>query len=154
MRTSDNKPTITTKYHIEVPTHTYGSEASVFKVFFGKHYLIWKGKKLLQACQFLAENIERYIRLQKDDETDYMYHVCNHIKKTRCIKANVVVLENEFTKEGSGVVNGYKMLISEQKWLDKAKGDALCLNNNSQAYIPSWVPQRDVDKFLSKCPVK
>src|ERR1043166_5273691 len=130
MRTSDKKPTITTKYPIEVPTQKYGSVASVFKIWFGKHYLIWKGKSLLQSCQFIAENIERYGRLQKNDDTDYLYHVCNHVKKTRCIKATVEVLESEFTKGDGTTVNAYKLLMAEQKYLDKAKNDPLCLNNN------------------------
>lgn len=150
MKTSNNKPTITTKYPIEVPTQTYGSVASVFKIWFGKHYLIWKGKSLLQSCQFIAENIERYGRLQKNDDTDYLYHVCNHIKKTRCIKATVEVLENEFTKGDGTTVNAYKLLMAEQKYLDRAKKDPLCLNNNEQAYISKWMLQSDVDKFLSK----
>lgn len=150
MKTSTSKPTITKKYPIEVPTQTYESVASVFKIWFGKHYLIWKGKSLLQSCQFIAENIERYIRMQKSDETDYLYHVCNHIKKTRCIKATVEVLENEFTKGGSTTVNAYKLLVAEQKYLNKAKKDPLCLNNNEQAYISKWMPQKDVDKFLLK----
>lgn len=150
MKTSTSKPTITTKFPIEVPTHRYESSPSVFKVFFGEHYLIWKGKSLLQSCQFLAENIERNIRLQKNDETDYLYHVIKHIKKTRCIKATIEVIENEFMKGESSVINAYKMLVAEQKYLNKAKKDPLCLNNNAQAYISKWMPQKDVDKFLQQ----
>lgn len=150
MKTSPKNPTITKKWPIEVPTNTYESVASVFKIWFGKHYLIWKGKSLLQSCQFVAENIERYIRLQKNNREDYLYFVCAHIVKTRCIKAHVEVLENEFTKGDSGTINVYKLLMSEQKYLDKAKNDLLCLNNNEQAYISNWMPKKDVDKFLEK----
>lgn len=150
MKTSTSKPTITKKYHIEVPTQTYESVATVFKIYFGKHYLIWKGKSMLQACQYIAENIERYIRLQKDIETDQLYHVCNHIVKTRCIKGHVKVLENEFTKGDAGTIDAYKILMAEQGYLNKAKNDPLCLNNNWQAYIPNWMPKKDVDKFLLK----
>ena len=149
MKTSSSRPTVTKKFHIEVPTHTYQSGPSIFKIYFGEHYLIWKGKSMLQACQMTAEGIERYIRLLKNDETDYLYHVCNHIKRTRCIKATVEVLENEFMKGESTVINVYKMLMAEQKYLDKAKKDPMCLNNNAQAYISQWMPQKDVDRFLS-----
>lgn len=154
MKTSTHRPTITKKYAIEVPTHTYQSVPSIFKVWFGKHYLIWKGKSLLQSCQFLAETIERNCRLQKNEETDQLYHVIKHIQKTRCIKATVTVLENEFTKPDTEAIQGYKLLVAEQKWLNSAKNDPLCLNNNVQAYIPGWISKKDVDKFLLKYPAK
>ncbi len=151
MKTSPSTPTITKKFHIEVPTHQYFSTAAVFKIWFGKSYLIWKGKSLLQSCQFIAENIERYIRLQKDIREDYLYHVCAHVVKTRCIKAHVEVLEHEFNRRGSEeTIDAYKLLMAEQKYLNKAKGDPLCLNNNEQAYISNWMPKKDVDKFLIK----
>lgn len=148
MKTSTSKPTVTKKWPIEVPTHTYESVPSVFKIEFGKHYLIWKGKSLLQSCQFIAENIERNIRMQKDDPADYLYHVVKHIKKTRCIGATVKVLDNEFTKGDTTTVNAYKLLMTEQKLLDAAIGDPLCLNNNAQAYISQWMPPKDQQKFL------
>lgn len=148
MKIYTDKPTITKKYPIEVPTQTYGSVATIFRINFGKHYLIWKGKYLLQACQFVAENIERYIRLQKNNPEDQLHHVAAHVKKTRCLSATVKVLENEFTKGDAGTVDAYKLLMAEQKLLDDAIGDPLCLNNNSQAYISNWMPEHDKSKFL------
>lgn len=147
MKTAINKPTTTKKFHIDVPTNQYLSPPAVYKVYFGKHYLIWKGKSLLQSCGYLAESIERYIRLKKNDETDYLYHVCNHIKRTRCIKASVEVIQTEFKKEDSESINGFRMLKLEQELLDKAKDD-LCLNNNAEAYIPKWVKQAHVERFM------
>lgn len=149
MKTSSTKPTVTTKFHIEVPTHTYGSPAAVYKIWFGQKYLIWKGKSLLQSCQFIAEGIERYIRLQKKDESDYLFHVCRHIKATRCQMGKVEVIDSEFLKGSSTVINGYKMLVVEQDELDKCSEDPMCLNNNEQAYIPSWVSDGDQNKFLT-----
>lgn len=148
MKTSTLKPTVTKKWPIEVPTQDYNSVASVFKVWFGKHYLIWKGKSLLQAAKFLAENIERNIRLQKDSDTDYLYHVVKHIKRTRCIIAKVEVLENEFTKGSTTAINCLKLLKAEQKYLDEAISDPMCLNNNEQAYISQWMPEKEAEKFL------
>lgn len=148
MKTKTNQPTVTKKYHIEVPTHTYDSAPTVFKVWFGKHYLIWKGKSLLQSCQFLAENIERYIRLQKNIDTDYLFHVCNHVKKTRCAKATVEVLGQDFTRRGTeDAIDGFKMLKMEQDLLNKAKKDPMCLNNNLIAYVSGWIAKKDVEKF-------
>lgn len=147
MKTKTDQPTVTDKFHIEVPTHTYLSVPSIFKVFFGKHYLIWKGKSLLQSCQFLAEGIERYIRLKKNDEADYLFHVCNHIKRTRGIKATVKVIANEFKKPDSEAINGFRMLKMEQELLDRAKKDPLCLNNNAEAYVPAWINNPHIERF-------
>ena len=149
MKTCTEKPTVTKKFHIEVPTHTYLSVPTLFKVYFGKKYLIWKGKSLLQSCETLAESIERYIRLQRNIDTDYLYHVCNHIKRTRCIAATVTVIENEFVRtiKGSESINGYAMLVAEQKLLNKAKNDPDCLNNNAEAYVPNWITAAHQEKF-------
>ena len=149
MKTSASKVTVTEKWHIEVPTHQYESIPTVFKVYFGKKYFIWKGKSLLQSCQYLAESIERYIRLQKNIDTDYLYHVCNHIKKTRSQLATVEVIDNSFVRsiKGAESINGYALMVAEQKLLDKAKNDELCLNNNEEAYVPAWISIAHKEKF-------
>ena len=150
MKLSSSEPTYTTKWHIEVPTNTYESIPTLYKVWFGQKFLIWKGKYLLQSCESLAESIERYIRLQKNDQEDQMHHVCAHIKKARCIKATVEVISNEYqrTINGSESINGYALLADEQKLLDKHRNDAMCLNNNIQAYIPKWITKAHETKFL------
>ena len=147
----DNSPTITTKFHIEVPTHTYpGSPTCVYKVWFGRHYLIWKGKALLQSADALATSIERYLRNQKDDPHDWMYHVCNHVKRTRCMKAKIEVLESEFIKKDTDtVIDVYKLLKTEQRYLKEARKDPLCLNNNKQAHISQWMDPQAVNRFLA-----
>lgn len=149
MKTSAALPTITRKWPIEVPTHQYESLPSLFKVWFGRKYLIWKGKSLLQSCEFLAEGIERYRRLQKNDETDYLYHICNHIQKHKVIKASVEVLDNSFIRHIKDLesINGYAMLVAEQKLLDRAKNDPDCLNNNAEAYVPNWMKVAHREKF-------
>ncbi len=153
MRTQGNTPTVTKKYHIEVPTHQFDStSAAVYKVWFGKHYFIWKGKGLLQSVTQLAESIERYIRLQKDERENFLYHVCAHINKTRCIKATVEVVETGFIKDGTETaIDCYAILKAEQKLLKKATGDQYCLNNNEQAYISQWMEKEcptEVQRFL------
>lgn len=147
----DNTPTVTTKFHIEVPTNTYaGSPTCVYKVWFGKSYLIWKGKALLQSAEALAAGIERYQRMQKDNPEDWMYHVCNHIKRTRCLKAKIEVLESDFIKKDTETaIDVYKLLKSEQGYLNKAKKDPLCLNNNVQAYTSQWMDPQAVGRFLA-----
>lgn len=152
MRTSDSKPTTTKKWHIEVPTDSYGSPAVVFKVWFGKSYFIWKGKSLLQSAQQLAESIERYLRLGKDEPADFLYHVCRYIKRTRCMSATIEVVGTDFIKDDTETaLDVYKLLKLEQALLNEAKGDVLCLNNNEQAYISKWMEEghrAEVNRFL------
>lgn len=150
MKTSTNTPKITSKFHIEVPTDTYvGSPACVYKVWFGKSYLIWKGKRLLQSAEMLAESIERYIRLDKDEPASWIYHVCNYIKRHKCTRAKIEMEASDFIKPGTTeAIDGYRLLKCEQALLDEAAGDPNCLNNNEQAYIPGWINPDDSNKFL------
>lgn len=153
MNTSKTQPTITSKYHIEVPTNDHMSPPSVYKVWFGKSYFIWKGKSLLQSATWLAESIERYLRNDKNDTDSYLYFVCAHIRKTRCIKATIEVVDSDLIREGTAhSIDVYRMLKVEQSLLDEATAheDKKCLNNNFQAHIPKWMEQEapaDVVKF-------
>ncbi len=153
MNTSKTDPSVTAKYHIEVPTQTYGSPAAVYKVWFGKSYFIWKGKALLQSATWLAESIERALRKEELKEDNYLWHVYKHIKKTRCLKAHIEVLGTDFIKEGTDtVIDAYEILRLEQRLLHEAKGDPLCLNNNEQAYVPKWMQEeqpKEVSRFLN-----
>ena len=150
MKTSLSIPTTTKKWHIEVPTNKFESIPTIFLVWFGKKFLIWKGKSLLQSCESLAESIERYLRRGISNPEDQMHHVCSHIKKTRCIRAYVEVLDNQFLKDtaGGSSINGYRMLVEEQGLLDKHRNNPQCLNNNVQAYIPMWIGKAHEEKFM------
>jgi hypothetical protein len=141
-------------YSLIVPTHKEPSVESVYKVYFGSKYFIWKGKSLLQSCEILAKSISAGLskinRGFKVEESDYLYHVLKHIKSTRCTHGNVVVEANEFRDEFEAV-DGLAVLKYEQRLLDEAEGDTLCLNNNVQAYIPVnniWITQPMKNKFL------
>lgn len=151
-----SEPTDTKQFgfSIIVPTHKNASVPTVYKVYFGKKYLIWKGKSLLQSCEIIAKSISAGIskinRGLPIEETDYLYHVLKHIKSTRCTSASVEVVFNEFVDE-FGTIDGLGVLKAEQKLLDEADGDLLCLNNNEQAYVPVnniWITQPMKNKFL------
>jgi hypothetical protein len=59
------------------------------------------------------------------------------------------VIDNTFTRtiKESISINGYALLLAEQKLLDKAKNDAMCLNNNEIAYVPNWITAPHKEKF-------
>lgn len=158
MEQKRNEPTDTKQFgfSIIVPTHKYGAVPTVYKIYFGKKYLIWKGKSLLQSCEIMAKSISAGIsKINRGipiDETDYLYHVIKHIKSTRCTSAVVddKGIFNEFLDE-FGAIDGLSVLKTEQRLLDEADGDIMCLNNNEQAYVPInniWITQPMKDKFL------
>ena len=39
------------------------------------------------------------------------------------------------------------MLVEEQKLLDRAKNDPMCLNNNLEAYVSNWISPAHKEKF-------
>lgn len=133
MKVSSLKPTITKKYPIEVPTDQYFSTPCVYRIWFGKRYLIWKGKSLLQSVQAIAEVLERALRLGWDDDTHYFYHVWTYIKKGRITRGTLERLHDDFTDDPMA------MLKLEQEYLDAAYDDPDCLNNNTIAYVSGWM---------------
>ena len=153
MKLNYEAPVVTKKWHIEVPTDTYGSPFAVYRVWFGKkYYFVWKGKSLHKSAQQLAESIERYLRMGKDEPSDQLYHVCAHIKRSKVQRAHVEVLATDFIREGTTAgIDVYKVLKMEQALIKEADGDTYCLNNNEQAYIPKWMENDyadDVNRFL------
>jgi hypothetical protein len=72
-----------------------------------------------------------------------------HINKTRCIKATVEVISDNYTDGDK--IDTMAILKDEQMALWDAMDDADCLNNNIQAYIPvnnSWISEATKNKFL------
>lgn len=81
----------------------------------------------------------------------YLYHVVNHIKRTRVLSGIVEILGNDYEKPISGI-DGFRLLKDEQIALDEADGDVLCLNNNVQAYIPintAYISEKEKNRFLN-----
>lgn len=143
---------VTKKYPIQLPEVSYYGAPAVYKVWFGKSYFIWKGKSLKQSAEQLSESIERYLRLDKNDPESVLYVLAAHIRKTRCMRAKIEMVDSDLRKEGSVVaIDVYKMLRLEQDLLNEAMESHKCLNYNQQAYIPNWMENEapaDVQKFL------
>lgn len=139
-------------YSIIVPTEKNSSVPTLYKVFFGTHYFIWKGKALLQSCEILAKSISATLsRMNKGElikPSDQLYHVVKHIKSKRVDHATVEVISNDYIDEND-VINGLQILKDEQRLLDES-GDH-CLNNNEQSYVPLnniWISEETKQKFL------
>lgn len=137
--------------HLEAGFETIGNPC-VFKVMFGRKYFIWKGKSLSQSLDFLGKSISSRIAKVALDETDFMYHVVRHIKRSK-IANGVVFAKDVYTDFDtiSGNFSGFKMLQDEQSMLDASAKDPMCLNNNEQAYVPennSYINTKDKEMFL------
>lgn len=147
------KKVISAGFPIEIPI-SQKAEPCVFKVHFGKKYLIWKGKSLRQSLDIIGKSINARLRDDNTDKTNFMYHVVQHIKRNGITKG-FCHIENVFTdyvREGTETVKGYQMLVDEQNMLDKARKDGYCLNNNEQAYVPdnnAYITNADKEKFLN-----
>lgn len=153
VKEKENKvPVVTKKYPIELPPAAYYGNPAVYKVWFGKSYFVWKGKSLKQSADQLSESIERYLRLDKNDPESVLYVLCAHIKKTRCMRAKIEMVDSDLRKDGSSVaIDVYRMLRLEQDLLNEAASNHKCLNYNQQAYIPNWMENdapAEVQKFL------
>lgn len=135
MKVSAVVPTVTDKWPIEVPTHKYYSNYAVYKIWFGKYFLIWKGKSYLQSVQSAAILIERALRLGISDNSHYLYHVVGYIKRARVTRGYVEIVDvADFDDK-----DWFKFLKIEQELLTSHKNDTLCLNNNFVTYVPEWM---------------
>lgn len=134
MKVSAVSPTVTDKFPIEVPTHKFYSNYAVYKVWFGKYFLIWKGKSFLQSAQSSAVLIDRGLRLGITDKGHYLYHVVGYIKRARVTRGYVEIVDiADFDDK-----DWLKYLKIEQELITAHKNDPLCLNNNVKAYVPEW----------------
>lgn len=136
-----NEPFITTKYHLEVPIHEYYSGYCVYLVKVGTKFYINKGKALLQSAQHLATSIERGIRLKNLSKGDMYFNFVEYVSKNRVTKGRVIVLGGEGLSE-------FELLKLEQETLDKYKGDDNCLNDSFVSYVPQWMNEVEVQRFL------
>lgn len=128
----------------------YSGATTLFKVYFGKKYLIWKGKSLTQSIDLIGSSIRSGITKELKED-NFLYHVVNHIKKTRTLSGYVEILGNDYEKDGK-IVDGFRLLKDEQIALDEADGDPLCLNNNEQSYIPintAYISEKMKNRFLN-----
>ncbi len=135
MKVSSVSPKVTDKWPIEAPTHTYYSNYAVYKIWFGKNFLIWKGKSFLQSVQSIATLIERGLRLGIADDSHYLYHVVGYIKRARVTRGYVEIVDIADFDEKDWI----KFLKIEQELLTAHKNDPNCLNNNFNVYVPEWM---------------
>lgn len=143
MKVASTLPSVTSKFPIEVPTHKYYSNFSVYKIWFGKYFMIWKGKSLLQSAETMSVLIDRALRLGTKDTDNYLYHVISYIKKARVTRGYVEIIDiADFDN-----TDWLSFLKVEQNLLTAHKNDTQCLNNNFIAYVPNWMGAEVKNQF-------
>ena len=147
------KRKMTKGFPIYYPEQSGYGIPTLFKVYFGRKYLIWKGKSFYQSIEILGQSIRSCMNKGNTDETNFMYHVVAHITKNKIMHGECFIKEmyTDFstpTKE----LNGFKLLVAEQEMIDDAIRSSLCLNNNVQAYVPdntAYLTKADKERFLN-----
>ena len=140
-------------FQINYPNSTLYGTPTLFKVYFGRKYLIWKGKSFYQSVETLSKSIQSCINKGNIDETNFMYHVAMHIKKNGILFGECFIEEmyNDFSTPYKEC-DGFKVLKMEQEMIDEAIHSKMCLNNNLQAYVPNntaYISKAQQDKFLT-----
>lgn len=116
----------------------YRSESTIYKAWFGKKYLIWKGKALQQSVEMISKDIDNRMRLGLK-ENDVFENVIKHIARAR---VTMFVVEAVLQSD-----NPVELLIREHELLKAGKEDPACLNTTHFPTFPKWIPQSAVDEF-------
>lgn len=110
----------------------YTYQPSVYKLFFGKKYYVWKGKSLQHSVETIAADLARFVaRGCKDDHL--LKKVVDHIIRSRVMFFRVeVILQTD---------NVAELLETENLTLAKSKSDPDCLNVKFEGHVSKWMTE-------------
>lgn len=126
---------------IDIPDNIKEVKGCVFKLSYGKSYIISMGRSLRWPIESIERDINQYI-LRNDSAEDkrrLYWKFCREVRMYKR-KFNIEVL---FESE-----NPYQLLKSCQTELDKAKDDRNCLNTFFEPYISKRI--QTASKFLKE----
>lgn len=128
------------RYMLREAYQPAGSGA-VYKAWFGKKYLVWKGKSLQQSVNMISVELDRRLRLGSTGPDDQFVKVCPYIRKARVgmMEIEAVLLSD----------NPVELLICEYNELKKASTDPNCLNIAFFPHVPKWIPETAHNEFRS-----
>lgn len=112
----------------------YTNQPSVYKLFFGTRYFIFKGKLFPGSPEQNLSDIYklRWARQQKIDHI--FYPVVEHIKRTRVLSCTVeIILQTD---------DVHDLVEMERKLLQVCKEDPNCLNRHFEPIIPKWIAEQ------------
>lgn len=130
-------------------------ESCIYKLYYGKKYVIVKGKTLSGSIYLIEKGYANFITAwggvkgkECDDVNSYYKKFYIYIHKNPKLQFKIeVILESN---------NGYELLLKEHIELNLSMHDKKCLNNNVESYVPKfrektqsygWLSKQDVDSF-------
>lgn len=118
------------------------SQPGVFKMNFGKKFFIYKGKSVHLSVDIFSKQIDREIRNPKS--TSILVKVVAYLKRYPVTSASIDVLM--YTEDP------VELLLAENEALQANKENKDCLNISfdNTAYVPQWIPQKDVVAYKRK----
>jgi hypothetical protein len=130
----------------------WDAHASVFKVFYGRKYIIMKAKNQIQALQTLENSIASYHRGNEPNPEGMYYHLILYTKKNKKLtfRVETILGEHRGGEQGLVIPSGYELLVAEQTLLNQSRKDKNCLNNNTDAYIPAFNDDTGMYGWLTK----
>lgn len=110
----------------------------VFRVWFGKKFLIWKCKALHQSVNTIAMDLDRRLRLGVKDDDLYKKAV-GYINRGRVTLFEVEVV---LTSDDPVV-----LLQEEYRLFQDGRTNPDCLNETFMQQMPKWMPESTVSEF-------
>lgn len=129
---------IANPFRYQFRTH-YPSQMSVYKLFFGKKFLVVMCKALHQSVNQVAKEIDQRLRNGTKGPDDFYLKTVAHIRRAR-----VTIMEVEMLCQPETEL---ELLICHFKALQAAKKNDLSLNTSFEVKVPQWVPLEVTEAF-------
>lgn len=150
---NDGQPKVDKDFLLPIKELIEGTDVKscVFKLFYGKKFVIIKGKYLHMSLRLFSIGYSAFHH-NPENHNQHSGHVHFYFAMYLHIRKNWGKFEFnvEIVKESE---SGYELLKAEQDELDKYINKPALLNSNITAYIPKksdWIPQEDIERFKNE----
>jgi hypothetical protein len=117
----------------------------VYKLFYGKKFIIHKGKTLSGSLFILEKNYKYFVAYNhqsNDKDVDYYYKFYDYIRKHEGLEFKIEVLGSDLTASDS--------LTLEHRELELNFTNKHLMNNNTKPYIPKYKEATDSYGWITK----
>ncbi len=130
-------------YQIKCNQSEFQFGYSLLKISLGKKFYIVRAKSVKSTIDNLGKQIRTGLNKKGLPAEALLVHVVKHIIRARPLVGIVERIESFDT--------ALQLIKAEQLLLDAHQHDPMCLNNNSQAYVPignDFLNEQDKQRFL------
>lgn len=144
-KSTEQQKTLATDYDFKVPEISSDLGSTVYKLYYGDRYIINKGKYLSFSLIMLQRGCGNFIAYKRDEkktaEPVYHHKFYQYIKDNpgKDFKVEIILSCDD----------ALEILIAEQKALTSSYKDKKCLNNNIDAYIPKYNPEKKMHNWIT-----